>query len=88
MVYLARERGDMVDPFFVAVDVAILNQPNVLVASGVPYKKGVQVYPLAEAIETLDVDVLFIPMDRSDHEIYQRLLTARKYEILIPGCAI
>lgn len=84
MEYRARERGDMVDPVFVHVDVGVLDLPDVLVASGVPYQAGVQIYPLEEAIETLDFEVLFTWMDWHVPEISHRRQSALKYEILIP----
>lgn len=85
MEYRARERGDMVDPVFVHVSNAVLNNPDLRVSSGVPYQAGVQLHTLPEAIDNLDLDVLLKWKDWRDPKIFKRRQIALKYELLVPN---
>lgn len=85
MEYRARERGDMVDPVFVNVSNAVLNNPETRVSSGVPFQAGVQLHSLQEALDNLDLDVLLRWKDWRDPKILKRRQIALKYEILVPN---
>lgn len=85
MVYRAKERGELTNEVYVPIDSSILELPGVQVAAGIAYQNGVPLYPLAEAFDRLDFEVLYNWADWKDPVVCQRLLIARKYEILVPN---
>jgi len=84
MVYRAQERLPVSDMVYVPVAASVLDNPGVRFASGVAFQEGVPIYTFTEALEKLDLDVLFTWQDWHDPAINHRRQVARKYEILVP----
>lgn len=87
MEWRARQEGRLDATVFLAVSPEVLCLPGVQIADGVAYGHETVVYDnFATAANQLDWEVLFTRTDWKEQEIKNRLLKARKYEILVPDC--
>jgi len=84
MEYRARLDGRIVDPVFLTVDLSVLDRPGVLFAENVSNKSGVPLIDRETANETFDFEVMHGRPNFKDPEVMQRVLSARKYEVLVP----
>jgi hypothetical protein len=85
MEFRAREEGRIVDSIFLAVHPDILTWDGVRFSPDVSNKSGVPHYPVQEALDLIDFDVLYTRTDWRDPSVQQRLQQAEKCEILVPG---
>lgn len=84
MEYLARSDGRIVDSIFLNVHPAVLHWEGVLFTPDVSNKRGVPAYPINDAAEMIDYEVLYARTDWTDPRIRERLQQAEKYEVLVP----
>lgn len=85
MLYIAKQEQRINDPVWLKISSAILNHPDVRYTKDVSNKKGVELLNARQAIDLLDLDVLFTRTDWSDPAIKARRREALKYEVLIPN---
>ncbi len=62
----------------------MLQIPGTRIALGVANSNNVEILPVADAIDRLDVEVLYKRTDWNDPAVNLRLRTAEKFEVLIP----
>lgn len=86
MKYLATKEGRLPNPKYLAILPEVLKVPGAKIAFGVANANTVEILPVAQAIEKLDIDVLYSRTDWSDPQVQQRLSAAEKMEVLIPHC--
>jgi hypothetical protein len=84
MEYLARRDGRIESTAWLSINLGILTTPGVLYSAGVSNKAGMVHLPVAEAHDLIDCEVLYTKTDWKQPEIRERLLAAKKCEILIP----
>lgn len=78
MEFVARTEGRIADSIFLMVHPDVLQWDDVLFTSDVANKEGVQAYPVKEAAEMIDYEVLYTRTDWRNAEIRQRLQAGRK----------
>jgi hypothetical protein len=84
MEHIARREDRIQDSIFLEVHPEVLQWQGVLFTPDVSNKKGVQQYPMTEATNMIDYEVLTKWMDWKDPAIKARLSQAEKCEILVP----
>ena len=84
MEHVARSEGRIGDSIFLNVHPDVLQWEGVLFTPDVANKKGVQAYPVREAAEMIDYEVLYTRTDWRNAAIQQRLQQAEKCEVLVP----
>lgn len=84
MEFLARQEGRILDSIFLQVHPEVLHWDGVLFTPGVSNKAGIPIYPMEEAAQHIDFEVLYSRTDWRDPAIQQRLQQAEKSEILVP----
>lgn len=84
MEFVARAEGRIRDSIFLSVHPEVLQWEGVLFTPDVANKKGVRAYPIQEAAEMIDYEVLYTRTDWRKPEIQQRLQQAEKCEVLVP----
>ncbi|MNY52372.1 hypothetical protein D3C86_1880380 [compost metagenome] len=63
----------------------MLSIPGVKVALGVANANDAEILPLDEAVDRLDLEVLYSRTNWADPAINTRLRAAEKFEVLIPN---
>jgi len=84
MEYAARADGRIADSIFLMVHADVTHWDGVLFTPDVANKSGVKAYPINEAAEMIDFEVLYTRTDWKNAAIQQRLRQAEKYEVLVP----
>jgi hypothetical protein len=84
MKFLAQQDGRLPNPRYLAVKPEALLIPGTRIALGVANANNVEILPLADAVDRLDVEVLYTRTDWSDPAVNLRLRSAEKFELLIP----
>ncbi len=84
MEFVARAESRIADSIFLNVHPDVLQWDGVLFTPDVSNKRGVPAYPVSEAAEMIDFEVLYTRTDWSDPAIQQRLQQAEKCEVLVP----
>lgn len=84
MKHLAHEAGRLPNPRYMAIDPKALKIPGTRIAFGIANANDVTILPLADAVDRLDVEVLYTRMEWKIPEVNARLRAAEKVEILIP----
>jgi hypothetical protein len=84
MAFQAKQEGRLVDVRWIAVSPDVLALPDVLIALDNSVKNDVPVVPLASALDSMDLEVLYGYTDWKDPAIQARLRTVERYEILVP----
>lgn len=85
MEFRAREDGRIIESRFLQVHPEVLHWKGVLFSPDVSNKSGVERYPIEEALEMIDYEVLYARTDWRNPEIRRRLQQAEKCEVLVPG---
>ena len=83
MAYVARQQLRQADQYYLLVSTEVLRFPGVRVANGMANAKATLIRPISIGLADLDLEVLYGNLAWSE-EVKQRLIIARKYEILIP----
>ncbi len=84
MKFLAHQAGRLPNPRYLAIQPEVLEIPGTRIALGVANANNVEILPVADAIDRLDVEVLYTRTDWKDPAINLRLRAAEKFEVLIP----
>jgi len=83
MPYIARtQRG--LDPVYLHISPEVIKLPGVMITNAPSNQKGVDRVIARDALDGLDLDVIYKRTDWSDSAIQARLQVAEKYEILVP----
>lgn len=85
MKYVAHRDGRLPDPHYLKISPYVLRRHGVHIAFGIANSSDTDILPIGEAIEQLDIEVIYRWTDWSNHEIRQRLDKARKLEALVPN---
>src|SRR5277367_2298889 len=83
MEYVACQDGRITDPVYLQIHPEILRIKGVMFTADVSNKSGIEIIPLAEALEIIDFKVLYTRTDWTDPEVQQRLRQSEKYELLV-----
>jgi ssDNA thymidine ADP-ribosyltransferase, DarT len=90
MEYRARTDGRIEKSLFIPVSSEVLEIGGVRFVPGMSNKKGIETYPLEEAVrdehlDDLDLDALYHWIDWGQNpDVYDRRVRAEKFEIIIP----
>ncbi|NQU47745.1 MAG: DUF4433 domain-containing protein [Planctomycetes bacterium] len=85
MKFLAHQEGRLPNPRYLAIQPEVLQIPGARIALGVANANNVEILPVADAVDRMDVEVLYTRTDWKDPAIYLRLRAAEKFEVLIPN---
>lgn len=86
MEYRARQDGRIQSSRFLEINRDVLRLEGVRFTSAMANQNGVAPLTLAEAVAEMDFSAAYQRMDWSNAEEMQRVLAARKYELLVPDC--
>lgn len=84
MKYLAQKDGRLPNPRYLGIHPEVLKIEGTRVSFGIANATDVEILPVSEAIDRLDIEVIYSRTNWSDPAVQQRLRTAEKFEILIP----
>lgn len=84
MEHVARMDGRITTTRFLSIDVEVLFRDGVMYSPDVSNKAGVELKPIADAVEEIDLEILFTRTDWTNPVIQARLQKAEKAEILVP----
>ncbi len=85
MKFIAERDGRLKNARYLAISPKVLKTPGTRIAFGIANGNDVEILPIEEALEKLDVEVLYSRTNWSDPTIQQRLRAAEKLEVLIPN---
>lgn len=85
MAYLAQKDGRLPNPKYLRISPEVLRIEETKIALGVANASGVEILSVKDAIDRLDVEVIYTRTDWSDSAVQTRLKTAEKFEILVPN---
>jgi len=85
MEYRARQDGRIESSRFLEINRDILRVEGVRFTSAMANQSGVAPLTLEQAVAQMDFAAVYERMDWSVQEQMQRVLTARKYELLVPN---
>lgn len=86
LCYLARIDGRLPSAVCLAINPDILLKTGVHFANGVANADETELTLIADAIDLIDIEVIYKWTDWNDSEIHARLQFAKKCEILVPDC--
>jgi hypothetical protein len=84
MEYRAREEGRIEQSVFLEIDPAVTEIEGVSFTEDVSNKRGVELFPIENAADLIDFEVLGPNMNYKDQGMLERLRQAEKCEILVP----
>lgn len=84
MKFLAQRDGRLPNPRYLRIQPEVLKIEGTCIAFGVANANEVEILPVAEAVQKLDVEVLYERTNWSDPAVQQRLQAAEKFEVLVP----
>ncbi len=84
MSHVAANEGRIVDPTYLQIDPEIIRVNGVMITNAASNQNGVERILATEALDGLDLDVVYKWMKWTEPEINARLRIAEKYEVLIP----
>jgi hypothetical protein len=84
MKFVAHQEGRLPNPRYLAIKPEVLEIPGTRISFGIANANDVEILPIADAIERLDLEVLYTRTDWKDPAINSRLRAAEKFEVLIP----
>lgn len=85
MKYLAHNDGRLPNPRYLIISPEVLRMPGVQIALGVANANATEILPLADALDRLDIEVIYSRTNWSDPETQARLRAAEKMEVLVPN---
>jgi len=84
MKFIAERDGRLKSARYLAISPNILKTPGTKIAFGIANANNVEILPIEEAIEKLDIEVIYSRTNWSDPAVQQRLSAAEKFEVLVP----
>lgn len=85
MKFIAERDGRLKSARYLAVSPKVLKIPGTKIAFGIANANDVEILPIEEALESLDIEVLYTRTNWSDPAVQDRLRAAERLEILIPN---
>lgn len=85
MEWLARQQGRIETSVFLKIAPEVLKIPGTLIVDTVSNRADANPRQAEEMISKLDLKVIYTRTDWKDPAVQERLRTAKKYEILVPG---
>lgn len=85
MKFVAQQAGRLPNPRYIVIKPEVLLIPGVKVALGVANANDAEILPLDEAVDRLDLEVLYSRTNWADPAINARLRAAEKFEVLVPN---
>lgn len=85
MKFTAHQAGRLPNPRYLTIKPEVLLFPGTRIALGVANANDVEILPAAEAVDRLDLEVLYKRTEWRDPAVNLRLRAAEKYEVLIPN---
>lgn len=84
MKYLANQDGRLPAPCYLGISPDVLSLPGVRVAFGVANGNETKIMDIGEAIDLLDLEVIYSRTEWGNPAVQERLRAAERMEILIP----
>lgn len=84
MKFIAERDGRLKNARYLAISPKVLEIAGTKIAFGIANANDVKILPVKDAIEELDIEVIYSRTNWSDPAIQQRLNAAEKFEVLIP----
>ncbi|WP_404416594.1 DarT ssDNA thymidine ADP-ribosyltransferase family protein [Brevundimonas vesicularis] len=84
MEYLAKQEGRIIQSKLLKIRPDIIHMDGVRVSLEVSNKAGVVIKPAADALDDIDLEVIYTRTNWKDEAIQKRLKAARLREILVP----
>lgn len=84
MSHVAKMGERNLDPVYLSIDPEVIKLPGVMITNAPSNQGGVERIAAAQALDGLDLDVIYTRMEWTNSAIMERLKIARKYEILVP----
>ncbi len=84
MKYLAHKEERLPNPRYLVISPDVLRVPGVQIAFGVANANTTNILPLPDALDHLDLEVIYTRTNWSDPAIQKRLRAAEKMEVLVP----
>lgn len=84
MEWRARQEGRIENSRFLKVDPSIIQGDGVLISEHVSNKADAIIKPAEEALDEIDLGVIYSRTDWRSDEVKERLKVARVYEVLVP----
>jgi hypothetical protein len=84
MEYIAKQEGRIERTTWLYVDPRVLWLNGLMYSHGVSNKSGIEIYPIRDAVDMIDFEVICSRTDWRDPLIKARLDHAEKCEILVP----
>lgn len=85
MEYRAKEAGRLPSPRYLEISTQVLKIPEVRMADGVATASDTKIMDIQDAIDQIDIEVLYSRTDWKDPKMQARLQAAEKWEILVPS---
>jgi hypothetical protein len=85
MKFSAHQDGRLPNPRYLTIKPEVLQIAETRIALGIANANNVEILPVAEAVNRLDVEVLYTRTDWNDPSINLRLRAAEKFEVLVPN---
>ena len=84
MKYLAHKDDRLPNPRYLIISPEVLRIEGVQIAFGVANANDTEVLPIFQALDRLDVEVIYSRTDWTNAEIQARLKAAERMEVLVP----
>ncbi len=84
MEYTAKREGRIGETTFLRVNPSILKVEGVRYSFGVANSAGAEIVDLKDALDRIDLDILYTFIPWNTRELYERRQLAERSEILIP----
>jgi hypothetical protein len=85
MHYRKKMSGEIPNPIWLAIDIAVLFQNNTLFTTDIANKTGVYPHTIDQLQQKADLEVLWGETDWKDETIKERRKVAKKGELLVPN---
>lgn len=86
MKYVAHASGRLPAPKYLAISPNVLAITGVYVAFDIANANDTEIVPLDDALDRLDLEVIYTRTDWSNPEIQARLRAVERMEVLVPHC--
>lgn len=84
MAYAATQDGRIESLKWLKIDPAVASEPGVLVSDDVANQRDITPLPIAQMLDSLDLDVIYNRHEWKDPAIQARFRIVERYEILVP----
>lgn len=85
MCHIATKEERIVTPRYLCIKPDVLLMNGVMFAGDIANKSTVRLVPIRDALEEMDIEVLYSRTDWRNPDVQARLRVVEKYEILVPA---